>query len=344
MKDKIAVISLSKGILGELYCQFQKELAENRIQELGFSIYYPTHVLEGAEELAEHPEKRAEDLIECYKEKDVKWIFSVIGGEDGYKVIPYLYQQKEFFQNQKNNPKPFIGFSDSTTHHLFFYRLGIPTYYGMSILNDLAEEKENFLSYSKSQLVNVLQQQSLLKLSSSPYWYEERKDFSPQGIKQARVQHKECFGYEWLGKDPIQDFSGALWGGCIETLSRLFEKREEYPNLRDLLTIKEKEIILFLEPSEVKSKPTKMITMVKEILFEVQQQGVTICGILFGKPQDECFYEEYKKELQHEIHSLPILYNVNFGHAYPHSLLPYGAKATFHAKEKEIIIEQKIEE
>lgn len=214
----------------------------------------------------------------------------------------------------------------------------------MSILNDLAEEKENFLSYSKSQLVNVLQQQSLLKLSSSPYWYEERKDFSPQGIKQARVQHKECFGYEWLGKSPMQDFSGALWGGCIETLSRLIEKREEYPDLKDLLMIKEKEIILFLEPSEVKSEPTKMITMVKEILFEVQQQGVIICGILFGKPQDECFYEGYKKELQEEIYSLPILYNVNFGHAYPHSLLPYGAKATFHAKEKEMIIEQKIEE
>ena len=45
-------------------------------------------------------------------------------------------------------------------------------------------------------------------------------------------------------------------------------------------------------------------------------------GIIFGKPKDEMYYEEYKHEILHvmkeyNLGDLPILYNLNFGHTEP---------------------------
>ena len=52
-------------------------------------------------------------------------------------------------------------------------------------------------------------------------------------------------------------------------------------------------------------------------------------GMLIGNPQDEQYYEEYKKVCLEVLccHAFPIVYNVNFGHAAPRAALPYGAKA-----------------
>ena len=47
-----------------------------------------------------------------------------------------------------------------------------------------------------------------------------------------------------------------------------------------------------------------------------------------GKPQNEAYYEAYKAVYRDILRdpALPVLYNVNFGHAYPRTVLPYGAR------------------
>ena len=49
-------------------------------------------------------------------------------------------------------------------------------------------------------------------------------------------------------------------------------------------------------------------------------------GVLVGKPQDEAYYQEYKDILIRVIDNeeLPIVYNVNFGHAMPRCALQQG--------------------
>lgn len=51
-----------------------------------------------------------------------------------------------------------------------------------------------------------------------------------------------------------------------------------------------------------------------------------ISAIIVGKPQNESYYDEYKQILIEVTKSLqtPILFNVNFGHGYPRTVLPYG--------------------
>ena len=61
-------------------------------------------------------------------------------------------------------------------------------------------------------------------------------------------------------------------------------------------------------------------------------QGILhkINGILFGKPKDEKYYDEYKEVLLQVVGkeanrpNMPILYNMNFGHTAPICILPYG--------------------
>ena len=68
----------------------------------------------------------------------------------------------------------------------------------------------------------------------------------------------------------------------------------------------------------------------KKGIFEV------ISGILVGKPQDVAYYEEYKAIYREVINnsSLPIVYNVNFGHAQPRCVIPYRIKVKVDMREK----------
>ena len=76
------------------------------------------------------------------------------------------------------------------------------------------------------------------------------------------------------------------------------------------------------------------------MLLKLKEIGVfnVINGILFGKPQDEIFYDDYKDIVIEVIDddSLPILYNVNFGHATPRCVLPLGIKVRVNATNQEI--------
>ena len=102
-------------------------------------------------------------------------------------------------------------------------------------------------------------------------------------------------------------------------------------------TIEEwKNKILLLETSEEKPSPYLYRKMIRELkkygMFDV------ISGVLVGKPQDEIYYDDYKKILMDEISDvgLPIVYNVNIGHATPRCIIPFGVKTKVDVNEQVI--------
>ena len=58
-----------------------------------------------------------------------------------------------------------------------------------------------------------------------------------------------------------------------------------------------------------------------------------VSGVLAGKPMDEAYAEEYKKLLVEVIHrpELPIVFNLNIGHAMPRCIIPFGVPAVVDA-------------
>ena len=138
-------------------------------------------------------------------------------------------------------------------------------------------------------------------------------------------------------------------GGCIESIYNVisgerFSEQKEICDKYNIFPTKDewKEKILFIETAEGKSSPEKY----KKMLEAIKEKGVfeMINGIIVGKPQDEAYYEEYKSVLKEVVDNpeLPVLYNVNFGHAYPRCILPYGLKMEYNHSERKIIFKENI--
>ena len=63
-----------------------------------------------------------------------------------------------------------------------------------------------------------------------------------------------------------------------------------------------------------------------------------VSGILAGKPMDETYAREYRQLLTEVIDrpELPIVFNLNVGHAMPRCIIPFGVDAVVDA-DKQII-------
>ena len=88
--DKIAIVSLSRGLLGMPFCKHELDLGIKRLKEFGLDPIIMPNAAKDMEYLEKHPEKRAEDLKAAFKDKEIKAIINAIGGEDTYKTISYL--------------------------------------------------------------------------------------------------------------------------------------------------------------------------------------------------------------------------------------------------------------
>lgn len=57
--DKVAVVSLSSGILGEDFCSHTIEIGVKRLKEYGLEPVFMPNALRGVLYLQDHPEARA---------------------------------------------------------------------------------------------------------------------------------------------------------------------------------------------------------------------------------------------------------------------------------------------
>ena len=345
--DKVAIVSLSLGLLGEEGAKHELDLGIKRLKEFGLEPVIMPNALKGINYLASHPEARAEDLKLAFKDDSIKGIITAIGGDDTYKLIPYLMEDQEFCELVKRKPKIFTGFSDTTNNHLMFYRLGLRTFYGPCFLVDLAELDKEMLPYTKEYFEKYFLNETSFEIKSSPIWYIDRTSFDKSQLGIPRKEMKETHGFETInGSGRV---SGILYGGCIESFYDDYVGKT-YPDMPEVFSKYHillegdewKDIILFLETSELMVEPDelyKMLMTLKEYhVFDL------IKGMIIGKPKDEKYYDEYKMVYEKIFGdtNLPILYNVNFGHSHPRCIIPYGAKATVDFDEKRIFIDEEI--
>ncbi len=343
--DKVAIVSLSSGMMGEEFCKHTLEIGIKRIKEYGIEPVFMANSLKGIEYLNGHPEARASDLKQAFMDDNIAGIICAIGGDDTYRLLPYLMEDTEFINAVKTHPKLFTGFSDTTINHLMFYKLGLSTYYGPCFIADIGELANEMLPYSKTAFESYFDGNTYYEIKSSDIWYEERTDFSISAVGTEHIAHKEERGFELLQGN--SSFSGRLLGGCLESLydmltgNRHSAEKEICDNYNIFPSVDEwKDKILFIETCEEKPTPE---FFEKELLV-LKNRGVfdVISGIIVGKPQDEAYYDEYKAIYKKVIdnENLPIVYNVNFGHSTPRCVLPYGANAHVDMVRKIIYIDE----
>lgn len=345
--DKIAVVSLSRGLLGLPGCKHEIEIAKRRLEEYGLSMVMMPNTLAPMDYLKEHPEARAADLKQAFMDDEIKGIICAIGGDDTYRLIPYLMNDEEFVNVVKNNPKIFTGFSDTTMNHLMLNRLGLRTFYGPCLMVDIAELDDEMLPYTKQYFDKYFMDEESFEILSSDVWYSDRESYAAEFVGVPREKHEEMHGYEVLNGSGIVE--GKLYGGCIESIydamtGHTYEgEKEVIEKYNILLSLDEwKDKILFLETSELMATPEEL----KKMLMEFKNRDIfkTVKGIIVGKPIDEKFYEEYKDVYKDVFNDLdtPILYNMNFGHSVPRCIIPYGANCLVDYDKKKVIITEKI--
>ncbi len=335
--DRVAIVSLSSGMLGEDYCAHYIELGQKRLRQLGLIPVFMPNALKGVDYLKAHPAARAADLKQAFADDNIKGIICAIGGDDTYRTLEFLLEDQDFKALVIKKPKLFTGFSDTTVNHLMFYQLGLVTYYGPNYINDFSEMADEMLTYTKQAIKNYyLAEDIFAPISNSANWYEERTDFSAKSLGSSRISHTEKRGFQLLqGQYP---FSGKLLGGCLESLSELisgsrYSEEAKVNQKYGIFPTAEQwqGKILFIETSE--ERPS--FETYRDYLMLLKEQGVfaNITGILHGKPQNEHCFEEYKKIICEVVDNatLPIVYNVNFGHAYPRTVLAYGVAVEINA-------------
>lgn len=318
--DTVALVSLSSGMAGEPIFSPRLKLGIQRLEdEFELKVVIMPNALKGIDFLEKHPEERAADLMAAFKDPQIKAVISMIGGDDTIRLLPFID-----FDILRNNPKIFMGYSDTTANHFMMYKAGLTSFYGPCLLVEFAENGAMH-NYTKSYIRKILfEQNHQLPIVPSPQWTSEFLDWADSStLDMTRSMKNDHKGYELLqGSGIVQ---GALLGGCVDVLpmiigTNIWPDKEQWKNS-----------ILFLETSEEYPTPATL----KYILRGLAAQGIieNINGIIFGKPKDEKYYQEYKEVLlqviKNEVNrpSLPILYNVNMGHTSPICILPYGITA-----------------
>lgn len=329
--DKVAVVSLSSGMLGEPWAIHKYDIAKERLErDFGLSVVAMPNALKGIEYLDNHPEARAADLMDAFRDKSIKAVFSAIGGDDTIRLLPYID-----FDVLRDNPKIFTGFSDTTTNHMMMHKAGLVSYYGASIMTNFSEYVR-INDYTLSAIKNTLfEPKTTLDIPSAPYWYDDEDEkiwWDEKNVNVLRPYHQEEVGYEVISGGGIAE--GELLGGCLDVFIELLGT-SLWPNDWDGK-------LLFLETSEMDMSCDHLTWLLRNLAA----QGIfdKIKGILVGKPARRSKYEPYKevyrrvvaKEAGHP--ELPILYNVNIGHAEPITVLPIGVKARLDAEKKTLTL------
>ena len=336
--DKVATVSLSAGTAGDPPSLWRYHQGKRRIEELlGLSVVEMPHTLAGSAYNSLHPEARAADLMAAFADPSIKAIVSCIGGIDTVRLLPYID-----FDIIRDNPKVFMGYSDTTVNHYMCYKAGLSSIYGPAVLSDFAENvamPSYTLNFVKRTLFSA---EPIGQVPPAPNWCSDRLEWVISN-KDTTRQFRANTGYELIQGTGVA--RGRLIGGCLEAFIDLeafigLSATELFPPASDFAGT-----ILFFEtsgmqpparegyPVEIGGKPGRVKSYL-EMLRSLGELGILAQanGMVIGKPVGEKYFTEYQIVIKQVLaeygrSDLPVLYNLSFGHCEPKFCLPYGAMA-----------------
>lgn len=322
--DKIASISMSWGAAGELPYRYQKGKERlNKIFDL--DVVETKHALQSAQWIYDNPEARAYDLMEAFSDTSIKGIISNIGGDDSIRILKYID-----LAVIKENPKIFLGFSDSTITHFICLKAGLSSFYGTSLLVGFAENHAMH-TYQINDIKRTLFSAKEIKQidPNNEGWTTEFLDWFDISLQDIKRSLTPTTGWNFLrGRSIVQ---GRLIGGCMEVLEML-KGTDYWPDLEVW-----QDSILFFETSEDMPKPE----YIRWWLRSYAALGILQIakGIIFGRPYDNRYTEQYEIELlkvldEEDLSDLPVITRMDFGHTCPTFTIPYGRLAEINCIDK----------
>jgi muramoyltetrapeptide carboxypeptidase LdcA involved in peptidoglycan recycling len=316
--DRIATISLSSGwpsVYPRAYQAGKRQLQ----QAFGVEVIESRYALAEMEWLRAHPEARAIDLMEVLKDSTIHGIVSTIGGDDSIRMLPYLD-----YSVIRQNPKVFLGYSDSTVTHFAFLKAGVTSFYGPSVMAGFDENGGLWPYMAESVRQMLFASSATTPISPNPNgWTIESWEWGSEQRNTRRRLLRPSSGWRWLQGEG--QHRGRLIGGCLDVIDWL-RGTPVWPDPAEW-----RNSILFFETSEDRPSPT----VVKYMLRSMAATGALsdVRGILYGRPYgDERSFEAYDDILldvlaEQDLTSIPVVTQMDFGHTDPKFTLPIGVSA-----------------
>ncbi len=301
--DTVRVIAPSFSL--RMISEEVRSIASQRFECLGLKLEFGDHVEEMNDHLSSDIKSRIDDLHAAYSDKNVKAVFAVIGGYNSNQLLTHLD-----WDLIKNNPKPLIGYSDTTAlQNAIFAKTGHISYSGPAY-STFGQKK--YFDYTLEYFVKMLFNTNAVQIIPSETWTDDE-----WFLDQEKRNLKQNEG--WL---PIYEgrATGKILGGNLGTFTLLFGT-EYMPNLKGT--------ILFLE-DDACEKFNEFDRLLQALIHQPDFSEVQ--GIVLGRFQVASeMSKEYIKELfssRPELNKIPIIANVDFGHTNPIITYPIGGTAT----------------
>lgn len=321
--DRVAIVATSSGVKKHpAVLEKGKKRLEERF-DLEVEVFGTAE--KGTEYLNDHPKEKAEDFMKAFERDDVDGVIAVTGGAEQIRVLKHLEDDRI-----RKNPTRFYGMSDNTNIHFYLWRLGIQSFYGGQILDDLLAEGD-IGEYTYGYLEKAFKS-SLGSIEPSEKWTDEYFDLSAEEITDDR-QRFDTEGWKFWNFS--EEVSGTLFGGNMEILVSNLVANRYLPEEDDL-----EGCVLALETSELKPSVVDIelwLMAMGERNF-LQRFSAIIVGRpmreeLFGdssleekEEYHENFTEAFKKQVKRYAPDTPVIFDMDFGHSHPKIPLQMGER------------------
>lgn len=310
--DEIRIIapSRSMSLLGEE----QIAHAQKNIEEHGYTVTFSTHCKEKDEFGSSSIESRVSDIHDAFADKKVKAIYTVIGGFNSNQLLPYLN-----YELIKENPKILCGYSDITAlANAITAKTGLITYSGPHFSTwDMKKEREYNIEYIQKCLVD----DAPFSITASPTWSDD--------LWYMDQENREILPNDGMVVLQSGSAEGTIYGGNLCTFN-LLQGTEYMPMLQ--------ESILFIEDDDLAGDffPVEFDRNLESLIQQKECLGIK--GLIIGRFQKRAnmTIEKLQRIMKNkkQLHGIPIIANVDFGHTNPMITFPIGGKAKITAGEK----------
>ena len=303
--DEIRVIAPARSL--SLLSEENINIAKVNIEAQGFKVTFSKNCREADIFISSSIKSRVEDIHEAFENKNVKAIFTVIGGFNSNQLFKYLD-----YSLIKNNPKILCGYSDITAlANAITAKTGLITYSGPHFSTwGMKNEFEYNLEYFRKCLIDS--DKFLVEASKTwtdDAWYADQEN--------RKIEKNE--GYVILNEGEAE---GTIYGGNLCTFN-LLQGTEFMPDISDS--------ILFIEDDDMAGNFFG-VEFDRNLQSLIHQPGFEkVRGIVIGRFQKNTDMTPEKLKFiistKEELRSIPIIANADFGHTNPMFTFPIGGTA-----------------
>lgn len=315
--SRIAAVTLSWGGPGVFPHRYHAGVRQFE-EEFGVEVVEMPSTLAAPDVLDGDPALRAADLHAAFADPSIDGVVSTIGGDDSIRLLPLLD-----LDLLAANPKPFLGYSDSTSIHMALRRAGMVSFYGPSIMAGFGENA-GLHDYLVDGVRRMLFEPAapIDWPENAAGWTAELLDWGESVLQEQPRQLQPATGWRWHGGTPS---SGPTVVACMEVLD-WFRGSQWWPHLDGA--------VLLLETSEEAPPPEAVTRFLRTLALTGELRS--LAGLVVARPGGPDLDDEERLAYDHAVlravrveqglDELPIVTGVDFGHTDPMWTVPQGVE------------------